>query len=186
MYSRFITLLTCRARFSRLLALGLLAAGAAQASALSMPQRLFGHLAPTASFRPSSRIADHDGYLTQVGAPPLIFAPPPPEPVERPAPAEVKPIPEPAHVSTEPLASTAPVATPSTAKSESPVNVGPAPVSILPDDTPRDVRAEDVLPYFQLPRQGDRSSAGGNNPPFTPALPAGATLPPSSATYQLK
>jgi hypothetical protein len=49
--------------------------------------------------------------------------------------------------------------------------VVPAPdtgVSILPDDTPREIRAEDVLLYFRLP--ANSPSAG---------LP-----PPSSATYQ--
>ncbi|CAM2821746.1 hypothetical protein [Rariglobus hedericola] len=43
-------------------------------------------------------------------------------------------------------------------------------VTILPDDTPRDIRAEDVLMYFQYARPA---------PPNT--LP-----PPSSATYQQK
>jgi hypothetical protein len=43
-------------------------------------------------------------------------------------------------------------------------------VSVLPDDTPRDIRAEDVLMYFQYAQ---------------PAVPS--TLPPpSSATYQQK
>jgi len=45
------------------------------------------------------------------------------------------------------------------------------PVSILPDDTPRDVGAEDVLPYFQFPEA-----------PLVPSSPS--TLPPSSATYR--
>jgi len=45
------------------------------------------------------------------------------------------------------------------------------PVSILPDDTPRDIRAEDVLPFFQFP--------GG-----APTAPTPGTIPPSSATYR--
>ncbi|MET0262658.1 MAG: hypothetical protein ABW223_07155, partial [Rariglobus sp.] len=43
-------------------------------------------------------------------------------------------------------------------------------ISILPDDTPRVIRAEDVLMYFQYPL----------------AAPANITPPPSSATYELK
>jgi len=45
------------------------------------------------------------------------------------------------------------------------------PVSILPDDTPRNVGAEDVLPFFQFP-----------DVPPVPSSPS--TLPPSSATYR--
>jgi hypothetical protein len=47
----------------------------------------------------------------------------------------------------------------------------PSLVKILPDDTPRDVGAEDVLPYFQFPGT-------------PPAAPTPSTLPPSSATYR--
>jgi hypothetical protein len=49
---------------------------------------------------------------------------------------------------------------------------------ILPDDTRREVRPEDVIPFFQFPRSG----AGITTPvPPQPARPP--TLPPSSATY---
>ena len=47
----------------------------------------------------------------------------------------------------------------------------PSLVKILPDDTPRDVGAEDVLPYFQFPGT-------------PPAAPTPSTIPPSSATYR--
>lgn len=47
----------------------------------------------------------------------------------------------------------------------------PSLIRILPDDTPRDVGAEDVLPYFQFPGT-------------VPTPPSPATLPPSSATYR--
>lgn len=57
------------------------------------------------------------------------------------------------------------------------------PVPILPDDTPRDVRAEDILPYFQYPGALPREAVVVP----VPANPAtGRPLPPSSATYQVK
>jgi len=52
------------------------------------------------------------------------------------------------------------------------------PSSILPDDMRRDVRPEDLLPYFQYPRNG---AVIGVPVPAQPALPI---LPPSSATYR--
>jgi hypothetical protein len=51
--------------------------------------------------------------------------------------------------------------------------------AILPDDMHRDVRPEDLLPYFQYPRGG--GAVIGVPVPAQPALP---TLPPSSATYR--
>ena len=50
--------------------------------------------------------------------------------------------------------------------------LAPAPppgITILPDDTPRDLRSEEVLLYFQYP-----------------AAPAAGATPPSSATYRQK
>ena len=56
-------------------------------------------------------------------------------------------------------------------QTDSPQIARPSLVKILPDDTPRDVGAEDVLPYFQFPGT-------------PPAAPTPATIPPSSATYR--
>jgi hypothetical protein len=53
------------------------------------------------------------------------------------------------------------------------------PPLILPDDMRRDVRPEDLLPFFQYPRNG--GAANGVSVPAQPAVP---TLPPSSATYR--
>ncbi|HEU5081139.1 MAG TPA: hypothetical protein VFT72_18145 [Opitutaceae bacterium] len=120
-------------------------------------------------------------YLPTVGVVPLRFAPPPPVATERPkkiAPvAEIIPVAppkvEPVHV--EPPHEVAPP------PKEEPAPTGPTPPRILPDDTPRDLRAEDVLPYFQL--SNDPAPSSGVSVPFTPATPA---QPQSSATYQLK
>ena len=53
------------------------------------------------------------------------------------------------------------------------------PPLILPDDMRHDVRPEDLLPFFQYPRNG--GAAIGIPGPAQPAMP---TLPPSSATYR--
>ena len=182
MFSSLTSLLTCEGRLSRSLLLGLFVATAGQASALSMPQRVFGAGSSHAYVCPGSAPAAVP-YLAQVGPAPLRFAPPPPEPTERPSPPETKPTVTPVVVAPEPISTPTVAPVPAT-HPETPVDTGPKPVRILPDDTPHEVRPEDVLPYFQLPRQGDRASGSGLNLPFTPAVPA--TLPPSSATYQLK
>lgn len=58
---------------------------------------------------------------------------------------------------------------PATAGTDTPSSSLPG-VSILPDETPRQIRAEDILLYFQFPA----------------TAPASGLPPPSSATYQLK
>lgn len=63
---------------------------------------------------------------------------------------------------------------------------GPAdsiPPAILPDDLRREVRPEDLVPFFQFPRGGPTMGSGAAVPP-QPALPP--TQPPSSATYRLQ
>jgi hypothetical protein len=50
-----------------------------------------------------------------------------------------------------------------------PATAKPSPPAILPDDTRAQIRAEDFLPYFQVPGAPSAASPGG--------------LPPSSATY---
>jgi hypothetical protein len=54
--------------------------------------------------------------------------------------------------------------------------------AILPDDLRRDVRPEDILPFFQFPRSG--ATIGVGVP--VPAQPPVPTMPPSSATYRLQ
>ncbi|HEY0946770.1 MAG TPA: hypothetical protein VGD81_15930 [Opitutaceae bacterium] len=70
------------------------------------------------------------------------------------------------------------VAPPETANA-TPPDRPPAPVALLPDDLRREIRPEDVLPFFQPP--------GGNfilAVPPPASAPAGPALPPSSATYR--
>ena len=188
MILRTLSLLSRRAQSLRPLWVGLLVASAADASALSMPQRLYGLGRNALNPRPLEQQTDPAGYLPLMGAAPLRFqalpTPPPPRPA-RVIPAEVKPVLEstlPPEV--EPSQAAVNVAEP---EPETPaVPTGPKPISILPDDTPRDLRAEDVLPFFQLPMDPGGGPGASVVVPFTPASPAGATVPPSSATYQLK
>ena len=133
-------------------------------------------------------------YLAVLSAIPLRFAPPPKFPLSAPhgppAPPEpVKPIEAPEPVIATPP--TPPPAEPEPAPAETTISAGESPpqpresgVSILPDDTRRDIRAEDVLPFFQFPAGNDASNAGTVVVPFTPAAPTGPTMPPSSATYK--
>lgn len=55
------------------------------------------------------------------------------------------------------------------------------PVSILPDDTHQEIKAEDVLPFFQFPTGSD---GGSVIMPLTVQQPAQRTVPPSTATYR--
>jgi hypothetical protein len=72
-------------------------------------------------------------------------------------------------------------------KSEQKEAVAPVktvPAAILPDDTRPSIRAEDFLPFFQIP--GAPRRVGESPVPAPPAAntaPAPATLPPSSASY---
>jgi hypothetical protein len=117
--------------------------------------------------------------LAVVGPSPLRFAPEPPEATERPVPAKQRP---------KTVAVTPEAIPQEEAPPPEPVKVEPKPepvapvkaLNILPDDTAqKEVRPEDVLPYFQLPKIDE--ARGRVMVPFTPAAP---TLPPSSATYQ--
>lgn len=180
------SLLAGRARSSRLFRLGLLASVASSASALSVPQRIFHPAAPPPVHVSPARSAAP--YLVKFGATPLRFAPPPPEPTERPVPPEAIAPNVSSTSSTAQSGSTAPASaesgTPNPAE-KSTQSAGNM-VRIIPDDTPRDVRADDVMSFFQLPRQATAPAPAGENVPFAPAQPAGSTLPPSSATYEQK
>jgi hypothetical protein len=137
-------------------------------------------LPPTKQPRPTS-------YLAIVGPPPLRFqdapAPPPYELEPTPAgPALIEDMvtqPPPQHPT--PVATNLPLADGLPAE---PVQTHRAqlqadePAPIIPDDLRREVRPEDVIPYFQFPR--NRVRVGVPIPP----QPSGPSLPPSSATYQ--
>jgi hypothetical protein len=117
-------------------------------------------------------------YLAVVLPPPLRFEAPPP-PVDSHIPSAAPPNPggpieETATVNRDSVAPTADPASPAPVVTTPPPLAAPPPaplslppaVSVLPDDTPREVQAQDVLPYFQFP---------GSPPPLPP---------PSSATYR--
>jgi hypothetical protein len=58
---------------------------------------------------------------------------------------------------------------------------GSKPVSILPDDTRREIRPEDVLPFFQFPNASDNGTVAL---PLIVTQPASNPVPPSTATYR--
>ena len=139
-------------------------------------------------------------YLLATGAPPLRFqdASPPLHPApSAPAPATT-PAPTPTSDGATPAVTeeTAPgtvvitdPATPDTATAVPPTNpetpTAPAktPAPILPDDARTPIRAEDFLPYFQIPGTAKTPADVTLLVPVPKAPPAPAALPPSSATY---
>lgn len=139
-------------------------------------------------------------YLLATGAPPLRFqeaslplhpAPSAPAPATAPAPT-----PTPDATTPAPSEETAPdtvvitdPAAPGTATPVPPANpetsTAPAktPAPILPDDARPPIRAEDFLPYFQIPGSAKTPADVTVLVPVPKAPPAPAALPPSSATY---
>jgi hypothetical protein len=189
MTSRTHTLLTGLGRFVRCLTLVLLPALVAEGGqAASAGRNPVG--APPES-RPESPYPYSTPYLAVVGPPPMRFREPPAppsfelEPVAA-GPAQLEEImPAPPAVAGGRLASSPMAASSKSSSSNSPSSSAAAaakrpdetePSSILPDDMRREVRPEDLLPYFQYPRNG-----GGV--PGVP-VPPQPTLPPSSATYR--
>lgn len=117
-------------------------------------------------------------YLAVILAPPLRFAPAASAPADLPRLASLDPI---VRAATPDLAAATPPETPSATtvldsvpSSPAPANEAPladpermpVPVRILREDTPRDLRAVDFLPYFVFPSSSDPG------------------VPPSSATYR--
>ena len=163
------------------------------ASALNSPQRpTITPVTSTAVYKSgSNRNHDQQTYLAMIGPSPLRFAEGerslPPEPVFPPPPKPKPPanVPEPGQKT--PSETSGPVANPTTPGSENTeltATLTPStlkPVSILPDDTQREIRAEDVLPFFQFPGAPD---SGAVAVPFSTSQPRGTTAPRSSATYQ--
>jgi hypothetical protein len=191
------TLLRFAAKLSRCLSLALLPALASEANAISHPQRK-----PTVRSAQLSGIKATGGmpYLAALGPLPLRFARPGPEPLEEPPvppepkviplPAEDAPVEEPAEKAPEeaPAVQVPPVEKPTQPASFfSEPSAQPA-LPILPDDTKRELRPEDVLPFFRYPNASPASGENGVQVvvPLTPAQPQSNPLLPSSATYQLK
>jgi len=176
-------------RLARCVSLSLLPALASESVSMASSAR---SAAPSAGLKMHSRVhrmGPSEPYLTLVLPPPLRFQDPPP-PIESPSHLATGAPPFPggaeeelAAVNREAMVPAGEHASGTSSGPTDPIGqedvILPAgnakrtsnPVSILPDDTPRDVGAEDVLPYFQFP-----------DVPPVPSTPY--TLPPSSATYR--
>jgi hypothetical protein len=166
----------------------------AGASALNPPQRpaVISPVKSTAVYKlGAGRNHVQNTYLAMIGPAPLRFAdgerPLPPEPVFPPQPNPRQPVGAPEPGQKSPLAATEQVANPAKPTTENTeltatlTTSSLKPVSILPDDTQREIRAEDVLPFFRFPGASD---SGAVAVPFTTSEPRGTTAPRSSATYQ--
>ncbi len=196
------TLVRLTAKLSRCLSLALLPALAseAHAAAVGQPQRKQNVRAAQPG------LVDKRGavpYLAALAPLPLRFARPGPEPTgEPPTPPEPKPI----------VAAIIPDAKPEKPAEEKPAATSPAadtpapqpdhpagPVSefsepslqpqlpILPDDTKRELRAEDVIPFFIYPTAPSSGEARVNViVPLNTSQPQSPPPPPSSAIYQEK
>jgi hypothetical protein len=119
-----------------------------------------------------------------------VLPPLPPEPVPPALPIPKTPPPEtlaavvPATTITpQPDKPGSPTPTPTPTETELPAPGSPKPISILPDDTKNEIRAEDVLPFFQFPSASDGSSL---SVPSTSSQSRAPSAPPSSATYRLQ
>lgn len=136
-------------------------------------------------------------YLLAVGSPPLRFqefTPPPDLSIQRPAtgvgstPSAISTIEATVPdvivaASSKPVTPSTPVETKIESKDTPlpPKKSGPAP--ILPDETRPQIRAEDFLPFFQVPGSQRGPAEVSVIVPVPPAAPAPASLTPSSATY---
>lgn len=135
-------------------------------------------------------------YLTAVGPCALRFQTPAPPPAIR----EIIPITampaaasedtatvasnEAAHPGTEHAPPGPSVATESAASAPSTGVPAKSPQPILRDNITPTVRAEDFLPYFQIPGSAQNPSDVTLLVPAAPSAPAPAAIPPSSATYR--
>ena len=190
MTSRTLTLLTGLGRFVRCLTLVLLPALVAEGGHAASSGRDPAGAPPESS--PESPYPYSTPYLAVVGPPPMRFREPPAPPSFELEPAAAGPAqleeitPVSPTAAGERLDPSQPMAASSKSPSKSPSASATAkgseesePSSILPDDMRREVRPEDLLPFFQYPRNG-----GAANGVPVPAQPAVPTLPPSSATYR--
>lgn len=169
----------------RCLSLVLLPALTTEAGSSGFPNRNQNTHRPIQA-QPSRELPRPASYLAVVGPPPLRFrdAPAPPPYELEPAstgPAlldNVESVPQPkaTTASAEILPTEALPATADTPRHIQHQADEPAP--IIPDDLRREVRPEDVIPYFQVPRNRLRVGVP------IPSQPGTSSLPPSSATYQ--
>jgi hypothetical protein len=197
-------LIRLTAKLSRCLSLALLPALASEARAavVGQPQRKQNVRAAQPG------LVDKRGavpYLAALAPLPLRFSRPGPEPTdEPPAPPEPKPVivatapadsDQPGKASEEKPAATLPAADtpapqpdqPAEAVSEFSEPLLQPPLPILPDDTKRELRAEDVIPFFIYPTAPVSGEARVNViVPLNTSQPQSNPLPPSSATYQQK
>lgn len=161
------------------------------------PENTLAGSRPRTSSRNSGdwRLPDLEPYLASVGAPRLRFREPTPVPEPAPRPVAVGPpvaglstaeaavavanvsaLRIPASDDAKPVAASVPKGA-----SPPPVAAKPAPAAILPDDTRPQIRAEDFLPFFQIP--GTAQPGDSTIIPSPRTAPGPAALPPSSATY---
>ena len=159
--------------------------------ALNTPQRpaALSSVKSTAEYNPgTSRQRGNRTYLALIGPAALRFAEAPIElPPEPPVPVPIPPkLPTTAGAGPDTVPAI-PTDTDVKLATDNPDKTGPftpdpkapKPVSILPDDTRHEIRAEDVLPFFQFPGAADSSSTAI---PFSTIEPVRAK--PSSATYR--
>lgn len=160
--------------------------------AFNTPQRpaALSPVKSTAEYNPGfTRQRGNRTYLAMVGPAALRFAEapaelPPEPPVPEPVPIPLKQPSASAGTDSTPALTADPGVQPGADNLEktdlvTPDPKGPKPVSILPDDTKQEIRAEDVLPFFQFPGAADSSSTAN---PFSTIEPVRAK--PSSATYR--
>ncbi|MDX2186026.1 MAG: hypothetical protein SFV32_03765 [Opitutaceae bacterium] len=186
MPSIFKPMLHLAAHMARCLSFALLPALSSEA--------LAGAAAPHASLQrttllPARRVSVP--YLALVGSPglrmemPASEIPPEPKPPEppKPVPPAVEPKPAPAEPALAPKKEEPPPLIPDpqpeikpTVDPEPQYPRGEKPVSILPDDTIRELNPDEVLPFFRYP-----ATAPEPDRPPTPE-----NLPRSSATYRLQ
>ncbi len=145
-----------------------------------MPENLkVGRAGVTMFFTPLNHpyLTVSRGARLRVGQPIQRYLPEPPPPPapETPRPLESQVI---APVEKPPVTPPPVVADPPPLFDETPdpVDNRRAPVAILPDDTRREIREEDVLPFFQIPRGRNVLSPGSVREP--------PPLPESRATYR--
>jgi hypothetical protein len=167
----------------------LLSTAGALSSAHAIPRR------PVIVF--TERTVAATPYLPYNGAPPLRFAaaPAPLKLLEAPVAAATTP----ASSAEAPASSSTSAATPTdgttsaaltealtegaTASSRNPAPATKSPAPILPDEARPTVRAEDFLPFFQIPASSRKPGDVTLLVPGIPTPPAPGTLQPSSATY---
>jgi len=190
------TMLTIVLRRARTLVLAWVLVGPTHdSSALNAPERPAATLSPrAATHRDSSpRYRGPRTYLAMIGPAALRFADAPSTlPPEPPLPKPFVPLgppPEanlPAVTPHTPTTDTATPLPPEALRPEATPQNSAKPISILPDDLYREIRPEDVLPFFQFPGASSLENTGILSMPTTTSQPRGATAPPSSATYRLQ